>query len=167
MTQTFEESLLFGEEGEHVISKLLMQRGVVVQPLYQHSTDHAPHLLWEMDGRVARAVLPDLTCWGRRQFFAEVKRKTRWIRFVADRVETGANARLIDDYLAVSKRTRAQVWLFFLHEKQEPTGVYYGELGALMPHARHWDGRDARNGGRICPPMTLFPLSQLQRLVLE
>jgi hypothetical protein len=166
------EEFRFGEEGEHLIGSALLRVGAAVSPLYQFKDhDAAPHLL-VADGEVARrVVLPDLTCWkDGRHFFAEVKRKRRWVRWLERRVyngvkrglETGFDLHLWHEYQHVRQATGAPLWVFFLHEPdpkqpEHPTGVFVQELEKLEPHVREWDGTNETNGSRVGQPEALFP----------
>jgi len=166
--EAFESALKYGEEGEHHVASWLMRSGAVVAPLYQFvSHDRAPVLLHSVDGRELSRVLPDLTCWDRRHmFFAEVKRKRRWVGPYRSRPrETGFNLSLWRDYLAVAALTGVPIWFFFLHEDAQPTGVFCGELAALAPYVREWDGCvDTTGRATGSPPLALFPESRLLRV---
>lgn len=159
---TFDEALAFGVDGEHRVSEMLQRRGVKVLPLYQFENhDRAPMLLFRDDGLSVERVLPDLTCWkGERVFFAEIKRKQRWVRHVRP-LETGLNLRLWEEYTVVQQETGCPVWLFFLHEVEPPLGLFAGSLDRLSPHGRWWDGRNESTGEYVRPPMVLFPHSAL------
>lgn len=165
-SRTFEEALDFGEEGEHLIARRLMQSGIAVAPLYQFQNhDRAPVLLFEVDGEHFSRVLPDLTCWNRRQFFVEVKRKTRWVNWrpAGRGLETGFDLRLFRNYRVIRNTTGADVWVFFIHEGSAPTGVFVAELETLVPLVREWDGKtpDGREVERN--PLALFPLKALRK----
>lgn len=164
-SRDFEAALAFGQEGEHIVADFLLRRGVAVAPLYQfQNLGRAPVIVWSADNEHVSKILPDLTCFGRKAFFAESKRKRRWVPDKYGRgLETGFNERCYKEYRAVGDRTGAPVWVFFLHENEEPTGLYAGELRRLIPHARLWDGLHPA-GHRINPPMIFFPLSVLARV---
>lgn len=159
----FEQALTYGKDGEHAVARLLISRGVVVQPLYQHTDKHAPVLLYQSDRSLMSAILPDLTCWhAKRQYFAEVKRKTRWVIWNGRR-ETGFNLRLFHHYMDVRRQTGAPLYVFFLHERQEPTGVFYAELGRLAPTLRIWDGLRIGTSERIEKALALFDANALTK----
>lgn len=140
----FEESLAFGAEGEHTVARWLLGRGTAVSPLYQFTLhDQAPVILWDDDGREIRCVLPDLHCYrDGKAFFAEVKRKNQWWdNRKAGCLETGMNLRLWREYLRVRIRTGCPVYVFFLHETMQPTGLYVGEIRDLAKRKpREWKG---------------------------
>lgn len=155
---SFEEKLSWGEEGEQTIASLLIRRGVAVAPLYQfHNHDSTPILLTEKEN----LILPDLTCWSDGlNYFVECKRKNQWVKFNGN-VETGLNQKHFRHYERLKAITGQDVYLFFLHEKEMP-GVYFGELHALKPHMREWDG--LVRGSRFSPPLALFPKHVLKEL---
>lgn len=51
-----------------------------------------------------------------------------------------------------------------VHEQRPPVGLYLGEVSALAPHVREWDGRHWRTGARIESPLALFPGRCLKRI---
>ena len=159
----FSERLAFGEDGEHLVARFLMSRGVVLSPLYQFQNhDRAPVALWEVDGAQVSGVLPDLACWNKgRAFFAEVKRKTRWVHWEGAR-ETGFDQRLWREYRRIRTQSGVPVWVFFVHEQQEPCGIYLVNIDKKP--SRVWDGRNKRTGRLVSGvrgAMTLFDYSEL------
>jgi hypothetical protein len=127
--------LAWGAEGEHLVAKRLMRDGAAISPLYQYQNhDRAPLLVWEGAGKEMAAVLPDLTVFGRgRVFFAEVKRKGRWVDYppAMRGLETGFGRRLYYEYLAVERQAETPVWVFWVHERGAPTGVFVARLDSL------------------------------------
>jgi hypothetical protein len=144
MPNGFEEQLAFGQEGEHMVAQWLLGRGSAVAPLYQYTKhDKAPVILWDESGRAIHCTLPDLQCYvGGEAFFAEVKRKNQWWENRdLGAFETGTDERLWRRYTRVAQRTGCPVWLFFLHETREPTGLFVGEIQRLNSMGpRHWRG---------------------------
>lgn len=161
--RTFDESLAFGAEGEDRVARWLIRRGVVVLPLYQFESHASAPMLFEAQGAM---TCPDLACFGGRAFFAEVKRKGRWIRW-GNRMETGCNLRLWRDYCRVADRAGVSVFLFFLHDSGERQGLYFASTATLMPFLREWDGRHHQNRARISPPLALFPIQALRAVPLS
>lgn len=159
---TFEEALAFGKDGEERVAAKLVQHGLVVSPVYQYENhDRAPVLLHKTQGGLSTLTHPDLAVFGKACFFAEVKRKQRWVDFVPDRgLETGCDLKHWRHYLAVSQRCQLPVWLFFIHEVCTPLGVYVGEVSKLAPHIREWNGRTP-DGRYVSKPLALFPKSTL------
>lgn len=154
---TFEEAVRLGAEGEHIVARWLMGRGVTILPLYQfEGHDRAPRLFRGDTSLTA----PDLTCFGRTAFFAEVKRKSRWTRS-GSRIETGCNLRLWRHYVQVAETTKAPVFLFFLHDSGDRPGLYYQSTAILAPALRAWDGLHDRTRKKVSPPMALFPVGAL------
>lgn len=155
----FREKLAFGEEGEHAIVRKLVERGCSVAPLYQYQNhEQAPFLLEGFSSR----VLPDATCWGNGKcFFAEVKRKNRWVGpgFINE-LETGFDLRHFREYSRVAEVTGSEVHLFFVHQTREPTGVFTAPLSRIASSVREWDGK-APNGRKVSKPLALFPKSLL------
>jgi hypothetical protein len=152
---------VYGEEGEHAVAGALMRRGLVVHPVYQYENHDSPPMLYTIDGGF---TLPDLMCFGGQSpcMFAEVKRKNQWVRWDGRR-ETGFNDRLYRKYLKVQELTGLPVWVFFVHDKMEPTGVFAAKLDDLAVTYRLWDGTD-RAGRRVTDPMALFDASVLRHV---
>lgn len=159
----FEQRLAEGVEGEHRIARKLLDIGVAVAPLYQFENQGtAPHMLGKLGCDQIKRVLPDLTCWGETAFFAEVKRKQRWVTY-SGFLETGLNARLFREYCDVQALTGCPVFLFFLHESQLPTGVWIGRIDRLRARCREWAG-SRPDGSVVSKPLTLFPASTLTKI---
>lgn len=131
MPSAFEKQLAYGQEGEHIVARWLIGRGATVAPLYQF-TGHgsAPFILWDDSGRAVRATLPDLQCYRQgKAWFSEVKRKRQW--WYGEHIETGVDRRHWRAYLNVRRQTDIPLYLFFLHEVKEPTGLFGAEVLAL------------------------------------
>ena len=121
---TFQDDLAFGKDGEERVAAKLVQLGFIVSPLYQYE-DHkrAPVLFYQLRGAAQTLTHPDLAVFGKTCCFAEVKRKQRWVDFDRERgLETGCDLKLWHQYRLVRRVTGLPVWLFFIHERQEPTG---------------------------------------------
>lgn len=166
------ESLEFGREGERIVERFLMRGGAMVSPLSQYENhDKAPVLFLQENDAIKKLIHPDLLVFGKKGvLFAEVKRKNRWVgpfnEGRRDRgQETGFDEYQLAHYAAVSDKAGIPLWVFFVHEKQPPTGVYAQSLSYLIPYKRTWDGRDERTGQMRYPAnMALFPQHCLIRL---
>jgi len=165
--RSFDDRLVFGAEGEHIVARWLMRLGAVVSPLYQY-TEHgkAPVVLWTADGKTISRIHPDLACWkDGASYFVEVKRKRQWTRDPDQPErgeETGFDQRLFDHYAEIAARTGAKLYVFFLHEQQPPMGLFFAEISRLSRDVRRWNGKHNRSGKTISPPMALFPRSALR-----
>jgi hypothetical protein len=163
----FHEALAWGQEGEHLVAGWLMSRGVAAVPLYQFKNHNAaPFIVWQASGKDVCRILPDLTCWkDGRCFFAESKRKEQWVSYprAGRGLETGFDWKHFEHYTEVAERCGCHVWIFFLHETEDPTGLYCGRLDQMTPLVRHWDGY-APGRRYITDPLALFPLSILRRV---
>ena len=158
---TFQDDLAFGKDGEERVAAKLVQLGFIVSPLYQYE-DHkrAPVLFYQLRGAAQTLTHPDLAVFGKTCCFAEVKRKQRWVDFDHERgLETGCDLKLWHQYRLVRRVTGLPVWLFFIHERHEPTGVFIGETEALAAHVREWDGK--HGSVRFSAPLAFFPKSAL------
>lgn len=172
MPTEFEKNLAWGEEGENIVARFLAKRGCMVSPLAQGKHDKAPVLVLSENDAFRRLIHPDLTVFRSdgQVLFAEVKRKRQWVgpydQYRPGRGrETGFDAYQLPHYAGVSDRSKLPIWLFFVHERQPPTGIYAQALDVMTPHIRPWDGRDERTGELRHPsPMVLFPESCLIRL---
>jgi hypothetical protein len=146
MPTDFERALAYGAEGEHIVANWLLDRGSAVAPLYQYTNhDQAPVILWDDSARRIRCVLPDLHCYrDGAAYFAEVKRKNQWWHNRPLKcLETGMNVRLWHEYRRVREKTGCPVYIFFLHETMEPTGLFYGEIEDLAKQGpREWTKGD-------------------------
>ncbi len=181
----FRKQLAFGEEGEHLVARKLIQAGTKILPLYQFETKSrsAPVLLASFAGadgvrHGASTILPDLLCWGDSIYFAEVKRKNQWTLVrEGNGLETGFSPRLLRDYLWIQTITGHEVWVFFIHHystiqrkehgftpgDEAPHGVYRQRLRMLDRRKRLWDGRD-RDNVKVSAPVALFPHSCLEKV---
>lgn len=156
--ESFEDALAWGEEGEKEVADYFIGKGACVVPLYQFHTTGAPFML----ERVNKHILPDLMCWqDGKSYFVESKRKNRWVRFDGN-METGFNYHHYKHYCAVQEKTGVKVYVYFLHENEEPTGLFFGELSELGQNLRYWDGKF--NGCVKSSPLALFPLSCLTQV---
>jgi len=130
---SFEDSLQFGEDGEHEVAKILINRGVTLMPLYQYNKEHAPYLL-NVNGNITS---PDLLCFKNDCFFVEVKTKNQWVEYCGE-METGFDLKHFEDYRKIFETTNKKVYVFFNHKTKDPQGIYYIEL---MKYTRIWDGK--------------------------
>lgn len=153
----FKKSLQFGEEGEHEVAKFLIDRGVTVLPLYQFNSDQAPVLL-SMNEQI---ISPDLICFKREAFMVEVKTKNQWVSYKG-RVETGLNKRHFDHYKKIQQMTKKNVYVFFNHKTEQPTGFYFAPLNKWT---RFWDG--IVNGVKVHPEMIFYNINTLKKLKLH
>lgn len=160
MSFDFSEKLAFGEEGERLVASFLMGRGASVLPLYQYQSTRAPLVF----SRRSRIIAPDLYVWRvGKDYHAECKRKTRWVRFTGQ-LETGLNKRHFNSYLELIERTNREVVCFFLHEREEPTGLYCGALRKLSASVRLWSGINCKTKKRVSKGMALFPINKLMKI---
>lgn len=162
---SFEQQLKFGEEGEHEVARLLIEKGISVMPLYQFNPDHPPYILTKVNSYIS----PDLICFGRDSIFIEVKSKNQWVYFNGRR-ETGFNKRHYDDYLNVKNATGKKLYIFFNHvnnnknipyNESHPVGIYYVEL---ENYTRFWDG--SVNGKHVHKPTIFYNYDVLEKLSL-
>lgn len=126
-----------GQEGEHIIADYLIKKGkMVVFPTYQFAQTHAPFIL----GETGKWKFPDLVVFNNGKsvlgefirfpvFFAEVKTKTNWVHFpTKETFETGLNTNLYFEYKEIENKTGVPVFIFFIHEKEMPGGIYFSRL---------------------------------------
>ena len=147
----FEDQLKWGEEGERLVARWFMSKGYVVAPLYQFDANTAPVLV----SSKGKLVAPDLSLFGNsKMFFAEIKRKNRWVSSKAHGLETGYNLGQHKHYLEVKHQTGCPVWILFLHETRAPTGLFAAELGAQP--VRRWDGLHHLTGEVISAKRMVF-----------
>lgn len=177
--ERFVFALAYGQEREHLVAARLLLRGdTLVQPLYQYQGHtSAPVIYQGSTTSTARLVAPDMNCWtGTANYFAEVKAKRQWVDFkpAGRGLETGFNWRHFVDYSVIQRRTNVPIWVFFVHEVREPTGVWVGELSQMAPLVRKWNGtrtngtRATTKAGDDCRATALFPQSALRlRWTLE
>lgn len=153
----FSESLAFGKEGEHRVAIELFNRGFYVMPLYQFSDALAPAIYALSQSYTA----PDLiACKDGKVYFVEVKRERQWVRGF-NGTETGVTAKLYDGYKRLSDDTGVPLFVVFLQDVQEPTGVYMTEIH--NEHTRSWNGRGL-SMGYLTHPIVYFTSESLKRL---
>lgn len=151
----FSECLAFGEDGEHEVANELIKKGVSVMPLYQFEPSHAPFILTKLEAITS----PDLICFRSMAFMVEVKTKNQWVHFDG-LTETGLDYKSFKQYQAIEQAASAQVFVFFNHKTQSPTGIYFCKLNA---YTRFWDGR--ANGKKKYKPMVFYKQSVLNKLI--
>ncbi len=153
---SFDKQLKIGEEGEHIITEFLLNKKVVVMPLYQFNAEKTPMLFSKNEN----IICPDLLCYGNKVFFVEVKSKHRWVRWHGG-IETGFNYRHYTHYLNVEQTTNQNVYVIFRHTKEEPTGVYIVKLD--YKPIRYWDGKTP-SGKYIDKPFVFYPYEALKKI---
>lgn len=153
---SFREQLQFGEEGEHIISDFLMDKGVVIMPLYQFSAQESPKIF----SKEKALISPDLLCYGDRVFFVEVKTKNQWVRWQGN-IETGFNQKHYRHYLEVQQYTKQDVYVIFRHITEEPTGIYIVKLD--FEPVRLWNGKTP-SGRYIDKPFVFYPFTALRKI---
>lgn len=152
--ENFKAMLAFGQEGEHEVGVVLLQRGVTFLPLYQFTSDSAPVVFFGQKSTVS----PDFICFKRDCFFVEVKTKNQWVKW-NNTVETGLDKRLFEHYKQIQNITNKKVWLCFNHKQQEPLGVFCCSLDS---YTRVWDG--CNNGKAKYKPMVFYEFRVLTKL---
>ena len=156
---SFEADLKWGEEGEALVTKWLTDRGFVVAPLYQFNAESAPVLF----SKNQTLLSPDLSVFrDNRAFFAEIKRKKRWVKSRQNGMETGYDMKHHRHYMEVRRLTGLPVWAVFVHEDQQPTGLYTVEIGSAR--CRFWDGLHCKTKRRVSRPMVFYQFNNLHKL---
>jgi hypothetical protein len=155
-SENFKVQLAFGQDGEHEVAQMLINKGIVIMPLYQFVADHAPYIITE---NMEKIVSPDLICFANNgAFMVEVKTKNQWVSF-NNINETGIDARLYRHYLQIKTATKTNVWLFFNHKTSGETGIFYVQL---EKYTRHWDGKV--KGVQKHPEMYFYDRSVLLKM---
>ncbi len=168
----FDLALAFGSARERVVLAYLKARGVTGFSMAQfEGADHAP--IVEVSGGQGRVAAPDRILWSEgKNYFGEVKAKNQWVRGHREQIETGFDESSFRAYTKLHDQIGTEIWLFFVHELEEPTGLYSGALSTLRQPANHrvWDGR-RRDGsiirrphGEIQRAEVLFPITALRRV---
>lgn len=153
--QNFYDLLAIGQDGEHEVAELLINKGAKVLPLYQFDPTHAPYIIEHN----SIFISPDLICFNSGKcYFAEVKTKNQWVEYKGV-VETGLDKRLYEQYKMLKDATNINVYLFFNHKKKDPTGIYYCELDQ---YTRIWDGN--ANGHKAYNPMVFYEKNILKKI---
>lgn len=123
---------------ERMVSEWLQARGWLILPVYDYSglaENKAPKLL----SKKLSLVTPDLL--GARNGesrWVEVKWKSRAdFTRMSQRMETGVDARLWNNYLLVQKETGIPVWIAFVHELENEIRAEHIDI--LARSARHGD----------------------------
>jgi len=124
MNKNFKDNLRFGQQGEAEIEQLLIKKGYTILPLYQFDADHAPYIHSNED----EINSPDLICFKDKKItYVEVKTKNKWMRYY-DLVRTGFDIRQYNHYKRLKEVTGIDLYIFFNHKKESPTGIYFTEL---------------------------------------
>lgn len=157
-------SLAHGSSRERVVKSYLKRvRGIVVFGMEQFDNERAP--LIDI-GDLKRAA-PDLFLWSDgKSYFGEVKAKNRWTRD-PDRprvLETGFNVSSFEAYCRLQDATSAEIELFWVHEIEEPTGLFTAKLSEIRKAGRVWDGRRQDGTWTGKPPIRLWTLENIARV---
>lgn len=135
MQDDFQTKLAYGQDGEREIAYKMMQGGFYVLPLYQFTASVAPIIETIKEKHL---ISPDLICFkDGKVCFVESKRKNQWVTFTGEN-ETGINLRHYNEYKTLSDETGIPLFLTFLQESKEPTGIYFTEIH--NEHTRSWNG---------------------------
>jgi len=153
---SFEDFLMWGQEGEKEVSTMLVKRGNVIVPVYQFDCKTAPMCLTENK----KLILPDLQCLNETGFsWIEVKRKNQWVIW-DDLYETGCDYRQYLHYKELAEITNKPFYIIFKHEEKEPTGFFAVDI---RESGRHWNGRKA-SGDVVHHEMFFWPINKLKQL---
>ena len=166
----FLQQLEWGKEGEKEICNLLAEQGESFMALYQFEDDIAPKIM----GAEGDIISPDIIRFSNgRAYFAEVKRKTQWVKgwSVSGEIETGLNNKHFLEYVKTSKITGLDVEIYFIQEEMAPLGIwkytikpnYNGEdCNDELQSRRIGDNFDRRTGKNV--KMTYFRIGSLQKI---
>lgn len=157
-----------GQIGESLIARWLMDRGNSISPVYEKQIDSGkgPQFFCHNGSFAAPDLLvfPAVTRGGVNLLWAEAKHKTVFSWYRNGRPGpywcTGIDLHHYRDYLAVQKRSRVPVWLFFLHVSSMPsaddlargcpptcpTGLFANSLDRLETCISHTSERHGRHG---------------------
>jgi len=155
-TEDFNKQLQYGQDGEREIAARLISNGFAVMPLYQFSASFAP-TIYSNNGNY---TCPDLMCFSASyQMFVDSKKKRQWVTYSGGK-ETGINKNHYEAYKKLSDTTGIDMYLVFIHDENEPMGIYITEIH--NEHTRSWDGY--YNGNYRCKPMVFFTSESLRRI---
>ena len=154
--KNFEQQLQFGIDGEKIVAENFMQQGFFILPVYQFDVNTAPVLF----STNKQYILPDMVVFRNLECaFIEAKRKRQYVKWKG-KIETGICQRLYDHYMQIHKNTGLDVFIVFVQEEEEPTGIFY--LNLCTP-GRKWDGRNHK--GEIKEkPLYLWETQYLKQL---
>lgn len=116
----FNRSLAFGKLGESLIASWLRSRGQYVLPAYEIETQEGkgPRLF----APDREYITPDLLVFnndGVRWIEAKHKSVFTWHR-ISKKWTTGIDRHHYREYIALAENWPWEIWLLFLHEKEEP-----------------------------------------------
>ena len=153
---TFATTLPFGQIGEGYIATWLRGRGWNVLPVYEKEIDNGkgPRLFMAKSSGPTQLIAPDMLALKDGKFmWVEAKRKTRFSWYGKGGYwVTGIDKRHYDDYCAVFKTTKIQLWIMFLHSESHtwpedvrkwhapetcPVGLFGNTIDCLMNTASH------------------------------
>lgn len=154
----FKQNLEFGQGGEKEVASLLLKKGFTILPLYQFTDDISPKILKHNLSYVS----PDLTIFKNgKTLFIEVKRKKTWVKYKGT-WETGCDYSLYRHYRELSIETGIELWMFFVHENDEPIGIYAINI---TEDGRYWDGKTSK-GQQVKKPMYFWNRNNLKKIEL-
>lgn len=151
--ESFEIQYLFGKDGEIIIHNKFVDYGYLILPVWQFESKCAPLLY----GKKENYILPDMLIMKDTECaFIEAKRKRQYVNWNGIK-ETGICFRLYEQYMKIHNKTGIEVFVCFLHEQQEPTGLF---LVNLCTTGRFWNGRN-KDGIQFEKPLYLWNIKDL------
>jgi hypothetical protein len=154
----FKTKWAWGEEGEAEVKKLLLDQGNMVLTFEQFHPVVAPVMEQINEyGLLSCYTAPDILVLAPSHFLVECKRKRNWVRFSGE-LETGIDERFYRQYARIEEITGLPVWLYFIHEVEEPFGIF---RVPLKNYTRMFDGNKS---GNSYPAERFYNFNVLQKI---
>lgn len=109
----FKESVKFGEEGEEIVMKYLIEKeDRECQPLFQFEPNKTP-IIYSKNGKI---ISPDIQSYiDGRCIFVECKRKNKWVNWNGED-QTGLDYKHWKNYTNLVYSTYCELEIYFLHK---------------------------------------------------
>lgn len=156
------EEWRFGEAGERVARRWLMEQGFAVVPTSLIENGGAPMLLsW-----AKKVILPDNQIFkDGRMRWAEVKTKSKAIAYhKAGRVNTGCDLRHYEAYREAERITGAPCWVAFVHCAERC--IFFGELEFVSQTAQFNTNREQMQKHFKTNGMVFFDVTRFDKYEL-
>lgn len=167
--KNFYQKLMFGQDGEKQVAEYLIniEKRNKVLPLFQFSYGSSSPFISSIEGEI---IAPDFLILDRGKYsYAESKRKQKWVLYNKNTArETGLDVKLWKEYMRLVRSTGAPIELYFLHEIEEPIGLYRiiitEELLQQAAQDPLFRFDDILVGGKSVGRLIFFPYEMLEKL---
>lgn len=154
------------KEGEKQVLEYLTNNGRICIPMYGHK--NIPQIITPYGDVTSPDIISIMG--NNKSVYIKSKKKSQWVKghnFDTER-ETGVENKLWREYCKLVKLTNTPLEIYFLHEKEEPTGLYRIKITRRIIEEYEMEGKHfqmrymVKNG--LTYPMLFIPFEKLEKL---